>query len=205
MAMTERGEVFTFGDGTFGKLGHGNEEPCNTPTLVENLAGDRIISIAAGQHHSAFVSARGDVFTCGRGEFGQLGQGEIAMDCCLVPKRVSLLTRRGVVKVVCAASSTMALTERGTVYAWGLNQGGRLGLGVDSEAGFNDKVNAPVMMSHLDGAEIRNIACGDAHTIALSDYYCADNVPERIDQGGESLVEGFVPPVQPSSTCCIVS
>lgn len=202
MAMTERGEVFTWGDGGYGRLGHGTEDLANVPTQVEALQKTRIVSISAGQHHSAFVSDSGEVFTCGRGELGQLGQGEAAMDVCLTPKRIGLLSRRGVIKVVCSASATLVCTERGTVYTWGFNQGGRLGLGNEV---VDEKVNSPMQLTALDGAEIRQIATGDAHNLALSDYYCADAVPERIDQGGASLVPQYEPPVTSMSQCCTIS
>ena len=38
MCITEKGELFTWGCGTFGRLGHDSEEHVNTPTLVDALA-----------------------------------------------------------------------------------------------------------------------------------------------------------------------
>ena len=51
--------------------------------IVEAFAGkEKIISISAGQHHSGCISMRGDVFTWGKGEHGQLGQGEVGTSAC---------------------------------------------------------------------------------------------------------------------------
>jgi len=201
MCVTEKGEMYTWGCGAFGRLGHGTEENTTVPTVVEALAKERIISISAGQHHSAAISSRNEVFTWGKGEMGALGQGEANMEPCLVPRRIGLLSRRGCCRVECSASATIVCTERGTVYSWGYNQGGRLGLGDDN---VDDKVVAPMLMRHLDGAEIRQICVGEAHNLALTDYYCSDQVPERVDQGGASLSDQFVTQANTKSGCCVV-
>ena len=48
------------------------------------------------------------------------------------------------------------------------------------------QVVAPQLMTHLDGAEIRQVCTGEAHNLLLTDYYCADAVPERVDQGADA-------------------
>ena len=130
---------------------------------------------------------------------------------CLVPVRVSVLSKRSAISISCSSKvnrkvgscralyqcyhlmvsvqATTLCTERGTVYAWGYNQAGRLGLGEDA---VEEKICSPMLMRYLDGAEIRQIETGDAHSVALTNYYCADAVPERADQGGSSLADEFV-------------
>jgi alpha-tubulin suppressor-like RCC1 family protein len=93
MCITEQGDLYTFGCGVHGRLGHGDHKHRNLPTVVEAFAGkERIINVSAGQYHSACISLRGEVFTWGKGEHGQLGQGEANMMDCLRPVRVSLLS-----------------------------------------------------------------------------------------------------------------
>jgi len=225
---TNKGELLTFGCGLFGRLGHGahnieeevtdergmlvkkitemkGEENRNVPEIVPALVGHRIIAVSCGQYHTCAVSDRGDVFTWGKGEMGQLGQGEANMDSCIEPRRIGVLGKRGVCRATCGNSSTYVCTERGTVYVWGYNQGGRLGLGSlgDEWVEKGDKVSQPVHMNTLDGAEVRQICCGDAHVITLTDYYHSDQVPERIDVGGSALAEDHIykPPL---SGCCVV-
>ena len=69
---------------------------------------------------------------------------------------------------------------------------------------MEDHISSPMLMRHLEGAEIRQIETGDAHSVALTNYYCADQVPERADQGGASLAQEFVYQAPVRSNCCTI-
>jgi E3 ubiquitin-protein ligase HERC2 len=47
-ALTSSGDLYTWGRGNFGKLGHGNSEDQSVPTLVAALQGHRIMDVACG-------------------------------------------------------------------------------------------------------------------------------------------------------------
>lgn len=65
---------YTWGEGKFGRLGHGAERNCHSPRLVESLLGKRPCQIACGGFHSAVITQDGKMYTFGGGEHGQLGQ-----------------------------------------------------------------------------------------------------------------------------------
>lgn len=74
MLLTEHGQVYTWGGGTRGQLGHGTLSSEETPRLVMALDGLRIIKIAAGGWHSAAISESHDLYMFGWNESGQLAQ-----------------------------------------------------------------------------------------------------------------------------------
>ena len=49
---TEEGELFTFGDGMYGKLGHEGQQEELVPRLVEALSGKNVVGAAAGTNHT---------------------------------------------------------------------------------------------------------------------------------------------------------
>lgn len=204
-AVSGRGELLMWGKGLYGALGHGDELNQNAPTLVMALHQERIISVSLGQHHTCAITDRGDVYTWGKGEQGQLGQGEANLHVCCTPQRIAALNRRGACRAACASASTYVCTERGAVYVFGYNQGGRLGLGESNpDVDVDGVVANPMYMHTLDGAEVRSIVTGDAHVVVLTEYYHSDAVPARVDVGGPLLDidEIFTPEV---SSCCTIS
>jgi hypothetical protein len=69
---TEEGELFTFGYGGDGKLGHGGYQNEPVPRLVEVLA---VVCASVPDEHTAVWTAAGEVFTFGDGHGGKLGHG----------------------------------------------------------------------------------------------------------------------------------
>jgi len=76
LAITADGAVWSWGNGLFGRLGHGDEQNQLLPKKVEALAGQRVVAVSAGYQHSLALTANGAVFTWGKGEYGCLGHGE---------------------------------------------------------------------------------------------------------------------------------
>jgi len=70
---TEEGELFTFGNGLDGKLGHGGGRSELMPRLVEALAGKKAIGVATGTLHTAVWTEAGELFTFGIGQYGKAG------------------------------------------------------------------------------------------------------------------------------------
>lgn len=74
-AVSDDGNVFSWGSNTFGQLGHGNKVGIDAPTMVssDSFHGARVISVTGSGWHTACVTQEGTLFTWGRGTFGQLG------------------------------------------------------------------------------------------------------------------------------------
>ncbi len=69
------GDVFVFGNGHMGQLGHGSTSNVRYPRLV--LKGKEIMEIAAGRYHSMAVTAYGVLYSWGCGESGQLAHNSL--------------------------------------------------------------------------------------------------------------------------------
>jgi len=74
MLLTEHGQVYSWGGGTRGQLGHGTVTSEDSPKLVMALDGMKIVKIAAGGWHSAAISEFHDLYMFGWNESGQLAQ-----------------------------------------------------------------------------------------------------------------------------------
>ena len=88
-AEVEGFEVFSWGDGSYGELGHGDCNNRETPTRIEYFGdqGKRPLKVAAGSRFSVVKDVQGAIYTFGSNsvkECGRLGER------CLLPERLSL-------------------------------------------------------------------------------------------------------------------
>lgn len=71
------GVAYTMGKDDFGMLGTSvaniQSAGMDRPTVVNKLEGIRVVDVACGGWHTMFVSNHGDVYACGKGEYGRLG------------------------------------------------------------------------------------------------------------------------------------
>ncbi len=76
-AVTATGQVYTWGRGAFGRLGHGDREDQPRPRIVEALREKRIIQIACGHGdgHTLALAGDGAVYSFGDADHGKLGRG----------------------------------------------------------------------------------------------------------------------------------
>lgn len=81
-------QVFSWGEGDDGKLGHGNRLSLEKPRLIEALKSKRVRDIACGSSHSAAITSNGELYTWGLGEYGRLGHGDVVTQ--LKPKLVNV-------------------------------------------------------------------------------------------------------------------
>eukprot|EP00300_Choanocystis_sp_HF-7_P018923 c20184_g1_i3.p1 GENE.c20184_g1_i3~~c20184_g1_i3.p1 ORF type:complete len:1273 (-),score=308.81 c20184_g1_i3:865-4638(-) len=123
-ALTEKGEVFTWGVGVDGQLGRGHRSGQSKPLRVDHLANIPIVHISAAKHHTAAVSESGHVYTWGKKEI--VGHGNTGKESSY-PSNVELPERA--LSVHCGTEHTTVITENSTIYAWGSGANGRLGHG----------------------------------------------------------------------------
>ncbi|KAL8615071.1 hypothetical protein ACOMHN_013605 [Nucella lapillus] len=179
-AVTEEGELYTWGEGDYGRLGHGDKSSCNTPRLVKDIG--EVGQVACGSVHTVAVSQDGKtVWSFGSGDNGKLGHGD--MNRCNKPRVVEALAGMHIRKVACSGQSSLALTSTGQVYAWG--SGSCLGCGQSFVTEFT--ALRPRLIEDLQNIRIVDISCGDSHCLALSHdnevYAWGNNAMGQCGQG----------------------
>lgn len=167
---TSNGKLFTFGDGTFGALGHGDRESIPYPKEVQSLGGHKTIKVACGVWHTAAivemnsqsgsnVSSR-KLFTWGDGDKYRLGHGN--KDAYLLPTCVSSLVDYNFFQLACGHNLTVGLTTSGHVFTMGSTTYGQLG------NPQSDGKSPCLVQDRLVGEFVEDIACGDYHICVLT-------------------------------------
>ncbi|CAN8278104.1 unnamed protein product [Cochlearia groenlandica] len=161
--VTLEGKLFTYGDGAFGALGHGDRISTNVPREVEALSGCRTIKTACGVWHSAAVvsvfceaTSSGKLFTWGDGEEGKLGHDD--RESRLIPSCVTELDTTSFQQVACGQSITVALSSSGQVYAMGT-----------ADPSQDNVARAPSCIEgSLGKSFVQEVACGFHHIAVLN-------------------------------------
>ena len=126
----------------------GEQDPCQTSPLTG------IVTISAGEGHCLALDCFGFVWAWGDNYSGQLGNA--TNDPCTTPVKVVGPAGKGFLNNIVAIAAgywhSIAVGADGTVYTWGNNSAGRLGLGHN-----NDDSNTPCRI-----AVVRNITQGTA-------------------------------------------
>ena len=152
-AVSESGDLFTWGFGRFGALGHGSVESMLAPTKVENIP--PLWHVSCGGLFTACVTRKGEIWTFGS---GYIGHGCRSFELVL-PKKVQQLPETAT-DVSCGKDHAAVVTTSGRLYTFGMGRDGRLGHGgVKTE-------RAPRLVDEIQG-RVQQVSCGRAHTAAL--------------------------------------
>ncbi|EGG25255.1 inositol 5-phosphatase [Cavenderia fasciculata] len=210
---TDDDGVWSMGYNNEGQLGVGQDISESAVPLRVLLPPD-IRQIVAGPMTGAAITSDGELYMWGSAKYGQLANGK-ASDRAnqMVPQPAQLplddlnvssssVGSGGRVrwrKVTFGEKHTIGLTRRGTVYSWGINEFGQLGLGHRN----NKVIPVLVDLKSMAGGEnnayfkIVDISSGGYHSSALSEegiLYCWGS--NQYGQIGNGDLEDQVSPVK---------
>ncbi|KAJ8003004.1 hypothetical protein DPEC_G00164860 [Dallia pectoralis] len=185
--LSATGDVYTWGSGSHGQLGHGNLSQEEEPRALEALMGLQMGSVAAGGWHSVCISAGGDLYVWGWNESGQLGLpslarrgGQQTIQCAgsantctdqengddvfisiqAFPALMDVTESCEVSKVSCGSRHTAAVTRTGVLFTWGWGEYGQLGQGNVSSS--DEPKQVPFFKDQ--GLRVVDVVCGPWNT-----------------------------------------
>lgn len=148
-ALTDRGHIYTFGNGEWGQLGLGS-----------GLMGGRGGVSGANNNNTN---------NSGGGGMGNDGSGSEVPVELLIPRRIPLFEQIPAVHVAAGYAFAMAIVEGYHVYFWGNNNHGQSGRGRNFFDPHTKKVDTPVLVETLEGKRIIQLSCGSFFALALSE------------------------------------
>ena len=156
VAIKTDGTLWSWGQNSYGQLGVNDRTHRSTP-VTTLLGGTNWKSVASGGYYTVSLKIDGTLWSWGRNEFGQIGVNDTTSRSTPV---TTLLGGTNWKSIACVNTHTVALKTDGTLWSWGRNSYGQLGI--------NDTTNrlTPVT-TLLGGTNWKSIVSGSSHTVAL--------------------------------------
>ncbi|GBG32996.1 Iron-sulfur cluster assembly 1-like, mitochondrial [Hondaea fermentalgiana] len=179
------GRLYTAGWGIHGCMGRRraeDDEHLNYFDLVttarRGVQSPTFVDIASGHSHLAALADTNEVYICGENECGQLGVGDRIHRSLLT--HVGFLSGLGVASLACGMFHTAAITWEGSLYVWGSNDNGQLGLGAHV---LHQTV--PTLHGTVTG-EVKQVHAGHAHTVVVMHKGLENPSPVRAPAAAEA-------------------
>jgi len=157
LAVRADGTLWAWGDNTYGQLGTGYNSSSSQTSPVRVGTATTWLSVAAGDHHALALRADGTLWAWGDNQYGQAGTGTSTTQLLLTPTQVGTATTW--TSVSAGSNHTLARRQDGTLWAWGYNKNGQLGL---NSAGARQPTPAQV-----GTATWASVSAGNSHTLAV--------------------------------------
>ena len=206
LALTEDGKVYGWGWNGVGQTGRGIKSTKEDFVAAVRLAADNselsgVVAISAGYHHALALTADGRVYAWGDNAYSEIGQGARGGD---YPRAVLVKDVAGtgllgnIVMVAAGGNHSYALDKNGKVWAWGLNNDGETGNGLNNNLG---EAPLPRAVVGTDGTGqlggIVSIAAAYTHGLALAAdgtvLIWGDGFGGNLGQGNDTWTERAVP------------
>lgn len=176
LALTEDHQVYSWGWGVHGQLGHGNPEDCLIPQHVRYLMNSGVVKVEAGYAHSLALTESGDVWSFGCGYFGQLGLGTNTKTS--IPERISFPTISPMVAIGTNYFHGLAVSASNRVFQWGLHPHNLRQVASSMRMARHAGVHVSEQNSFLSPSlvdttyvhgKIIKVCCGSLHNAILAD------------------------------------
>ena len=184
------------GDGGSGGTGHAHHH--RKRSFAKGGARAKYITdVAVGDGTSFAITGSGELYSWGRGRYGCLGHGGEANES--IPRLVERFDRIRVKQVACGRWHCLLLTKTGSIFSWGRNHCGQLGLGIDVIGGHEDAIRRVELVAESETPLA--VSAGEKHSVALVNVRRADNTMETTPYAWGSMENGRLGYVNPARRC----
>ena len=157
-AIDDNGKVYTWGRNNYGQLGNGTTTNSSMPICISDtensvLKGKNIKNISANGYTVCAIDDNGKVYTWGKNNYGQLGNGTTtnsSMPICISDVQNNALNNATITKIITRSVDIYAIDDNGKLYAWGGNNYGQLGNGTTTSS------NVPICMNDVTGSKLKD-------------------------------------------------
>lgn len=172
------GTMWAWGDNSFGQLG---SDPASKPSSLIPIQVINFVpvdgnpgfnsnwtAIAAGFTHLLGLQANGTIWGVGANSVGQLGNGASALkQFTFVQAKNPNIPVVPYVAIAAGDSHSVALKADGSVWSWGNNTSGQLGIGTIDPDILNPAVHADPERELTSASDWVAISAGNVYTVAL--------------------------------------
>ncbi|OMJ65951.1 hypothetical protein SteCoe_37385 [Stentor coeruleus] len=171
VALGSDGKLYTWGGGgasfNNGQCGHGHTNDLEEPTLVSGLKHKEIVQVSCGGYHTLALSRNNELFSFGRGLYGECGFGEFLNTSS--PKLITFTWSKKskedageICQISAGGHHSLVLTTSGAVYSFGFASHGQLGL--RSTTNYCE----PQLITDIRHKGVKSIAAGWNHSLLLT-------------------------------------
>ncbi|XP_055644647.1 protein RCC2 homolog [Toxorhynchites rutilus septentrionalis] len=185
--LTDTGTVYACGDNKNGQCGVGNTQPIMSKVTRLNYSGPQLIKIGCGADFSMVLDIKGNLYSFGLPEYGQLGHNtdgkyfvtstKMSFHFETSPKKVMLYVEKSKeghvlplddVKIVdfsCGYNHTVAIDAKNRAFSWGFGGIGRLGHAEQKD----EMVPRLIKFFDIQNRKVLRVFCGCSYSLAVTD------------------------------------
>jgi alpha-tubulin suppressor-like RCC1 family protein len=148
--LDNEGNLYGFGDNSYGQLGLGHKNNVVEPTFLT----DKVKTVAPGRNHTVILKQDGSVWTSGENGHGQLGTGNTTSSTYWVA------VASNISDIAAGYYNSWILSGTGDLKVAGSNRYGQYGIGTTTNTS-----TSVGFVSVLD--DVADVAAGRDHTVVL--------------------------------------
>jgi len=161
IAIKQDGSLWSWGDNFFGQLGNGSVLTTNRPTQIG--VHKTWTKVSSGASHNLALASDGTIWAWGYNHFGQLALPIGQFGVGFKAELTQVGTSKNWVDVFAAGSRSFAMQSDNTLWGWGENEKGQLGIGPINQNTYYRSYPSKV----LNQQKWMRISAGEYHTAGI--------------------------------------